>query len=190
MMDRFISRISNIATINKSEAEQIRSCLYTENFKANEFIHKKGTKKYRYGFILDGIIRYLNDDDSGNEVTTCFYFRNQCFSVITPPNGLPFDYSVQAVTDSSILFIDTDNDEKLSYELIKWSIIARRLTEISLHEKNRQITILVHTDAATKYKEFLKNYGEFAHQIPLGYLASYLGIRQQSLSRIRKNINL
>lgn len=49
-------------------------------------------------------------------------------------------------------------------------------------------TELFHRDAEDRYKYFISNFGQESNQIPLKDIASYLGIKQQSLSRIRKNI--
>jgi hypothetical protein len=58
----------------------------------------------------------------------------------------------------------------------------------ALVRKVERINPLVSEDATTHYLEFLENYPGLANRIPLSYIASYLGITQQSLSRIRKNL--
>jgi hypothetical protein len=55
-------------------------------------------------------------------------------------------------------------------------------------EKVNRISPMLAEDATTRYLNFLKQFPELANRIPLSLLASYLGITQSSLSRIRKNI--
>jgi hypothetical protein len=62
------------------------------------------------------------------------------------------------------------------------------MTSRHLMEKLARISPMLAQDATTRYREFLDNYPQLANRIPLSYLASFLGITQSSLSRIRKNI--
>jgi CRP-like cAMP-binding protein len=64
-----------------------------------------------------------------------------------------------------------------------YKIIAR-----ALMQKIDRRSPLVSEDATTRYLSFMEKYPKILNRIPLSYLASYLGITQSSLSRIRKNI--
>ena len=52
-----------------------------------------------------------------------------------------------------------------------------------------QKTFMIGKDATTKYREFMLRYPHILKRVPLGYIASYLGIKQQSLSRLRKQFS-
>jgi hypothetical protein len=66
--------------------------------------------------------------------------------------------------------------------------MVHKMTSKHLREKLARISPMVTQDATTRYLEFIENNPQLANRIPLSYLASFLGMTQSSLSRIRKNI--
>jgi hypothetical protein len=69
-----------------------------------------------------------------------------------------------------------------------WDKIADRMYRKFLIETIEKRSPLVSEDATTRYLLFLKKFPSLANRVPLSYIASYLGITQQSFSRIRRNI--
>ena len=66
--------------------------------------------------------------------------------------------------------------------------VVQEINRQALLVKLKRVSPLIAQDATTRYLEFLQKYPTLVNRIPLSYIASYLGITQQSLSRIRKNI--
>jgi len=73
--------------------------------------------------------------------------------------------------------------------IIGWDEIVNKITSKGLAEKVNKISSMMAEDATERYLSFFGKFPGLANRIPLSYLASYLGITQSSLSRIRKNIN-
>lgn len=69
-----------------------------------------------------------------------------------------------------------------------WESIVHKIIGQALREKMERVLPMVVQDAAARYRLFLTKYPHLANRVPLAYLASYLGITQSSLSRIRRNI--
>lgn len=78
------------------------------------------------------------------------------------------------------------NWEEISGTITTWDNLMHKVISRALVRKVERISLLVSQDATTRYLEFLENYPGLANRIPLSDIASYLGITQQSLSRIRK----
>ena len=78
--------------------------------------------------------------------------------------------------------------KEISDTIIDWEHIIQKITNKALAQKLERVSPLVSQDATTRYLEFMEKYPTLVNRIPLSYIASYLGITQQSLSRIRKNI--
>jgi hypothetical protein len=78
--------------------------------------------------------------------------------------------------------------KELSLTILIWDDIINKITNKALVEKVNKISPMLSEDATERYLSFFKNFPTLANRIPLSYLASYLGITQSSLSRIRKNI--
>ena len=77
----------------------------------------------------------------------------------------------------------------LSNTIVVWDAIVNKIVQKALIEKLDRRSPLVEQDATTRYLNFLEKFPKITNRIPLSYLASYLGITQSSLSRIRKSIN-
>lgn len=78
--------------------------------------------------------------------------------------------------------------KELSMTIIEWDTIISKITTKAMAEKVDKISVMMTEDAKERYLSFLIKFPGIANRIPLSYLASYLGITQSSLSRIRKNI--
>jgi len=78
--------------------------------------------------------------------------------------------------------------EELSLTIIGWDAIVSKITAKGLADKLNRISPMMVEDATERYLNFLTNFPGLANRIPLSHLASYLGITQSSLSRIRKGI--
>jgi len=72
--------------------------------------------------------------------------------------------------------------------IIGWEAIVHKIISKALIQKVERRSPLVTEDATERYLKFLEIYPNVVNRVPLSYVASYLGITQSSLSRIRKNI--
>lgn len=157
--------------------------------KGEFFIEQNKICRYS-GFILTGVMRYFSYDENGNDPTCYFVSENQ---YITDPfsfkKQIQSDMNLQAVTKCDLAVISFDNDKKLQTLLPKWNdIINQVLLEVSINFANQKKLLAM--NALERYNYFIKNYPTVAKRAPLQYVASYLGIKQPSLSRVRKNTSL
>ncbi len=81
------------------------------------------------------------------------------------------------------------NWKQISKAIAGWENIIQKITNTELIQKLERVSPLVSQDATTRYLEFLEKYPALVNRIPLSYIASYLGVTKQSLSRIRKDIH-
>lgn len=81
-----------------------------------------------------------------------------------------------------------DWNKQISNTIVGWDKIADKMYRKYLIETIEKRSPLVSEDATTRYLLFFEKFPSLANRIPLSYIASYLGITQQSFSRIRKNI--
>lgn len=190
-MEVFINYLQKHISLSDSEIEAIKENVYLEHVPAKSFILQAGETCKRLGFITSGVIRMFFYDTEGNEIVRCFHNENHFFGDLSSyQNNTISDQYIQAVTDCSIVFFNRENDHHLYKTLEKWPLLIRKFTEKAFVQKIDRSTNLIHADAKTKYLHFLSKHADVAQRVPLGDIASYLGIAQQSLSRIRKNMTL
>lgn len=139
-------------------------------------------------FIRAGSFRVYYHDTKGKDIITWFSFSNM---VITDLLGFyttgKAQFYVEALEDSSVYKITKNDLERLYSRFPVYREFGRKFVEEAL-TMLMQRTLSLHTKSAEeRYKELLQQPG-FMQKIPLKYLASYLGITDTSLSRIRKNI--
>jgi len=139
-------------------------------------------------FIQTGCFRVYYHDTKSKEIITWFSFSKM---VVTDLLGFyttgKAEFYVEALEDSTLYKITKSDLEKLYNQYPAYREFGRRFTEEAL-TMLMQRTMSLHTKSAEdRYKELLQ-IPDFMQKIPLKFLASYLGITDTSLSRIRKKI--
>ncbi|HLU90265.1 MAG TPA: hypothetical protein VKZ51_10570, partial [Cyclobacteriaceae bacterium] len=86
-----------------------------------------------------------------------------------------------------LMVFSKPNWEELSSTIVGWDNIKNKMVQLCMFQKSRKGPV-ISQDATTRYLEFMENYPSLLNRVPLSYIASYLGVTQQSLSRIRKNV--
>ena len=174
-----------------SEKEKELFGLYFEPvfFSKNRTLEEEGkVPKYLY-FVVSGFVRLFHYNGKGNEVTTninCptgfitsyMHFINQTKS----------EENVQCVTDCELLRITKTNldlliDQSMVFKDFSISVFQQAL----LYHENRSKELAILT-AEERYRKLMKNYPDILQNVPLHYIASFLGMNPKSLSRIRKEI--
>lgn len=137
------------------------------------------------GFVLEGIFRIYYFNQKGEEITKIFIEENHLLYNL---KNIPSKEYIQAITNCKLLVFSNRDWEEISDIIVEWKTIIQTITNRSLIQKLEKVSPLVSQDATTRYLEFIQKYPTLVNRIPLSYIASYLGITQQSLSRIRKNL--
>jgi len=134
-------------------------------------------------------MRSFAHDTEGNDITTNFYSNNQVvFEVSSFFHRIPSKENIQALTDCEGWSISYQQLNNLFHSLHEFRdfgryILVRLLTAL----KSRTLSMITET-AEQRYETLLKNNPEIFAHAPLKHIASYLGITDTSLSRIRSQI--
>lgn len=155
----------------------------------DDYFSEAGKVPTYIGFVLEGVLRFCYYDNKGEDVT--YYFINENsfisdqhkFDAQTPAT----DY-IQAITYCKMLTFTKKDWDDISNTIIDWDRISAKIIQKCFMDAMYRRSPLVSEDATTRYLSFLEKYPMLINRISLSYIASYLGITQQSLSRIRKNI--
>jgi len=154
--------------------------------KTGEYFQQVGELANEIGFVSSGILRVSAISNKGEEVTKYFVRANQfVVDLESYYDQKASDSALQAVVPSEVLAIHRNAWNKLSEKIPKLYILTKSLTEAALLNKIKDNDFLNFGTAQDKYSEFLKRYPDLALSVPQQYIASYLKITPQSLSRIR-----
>jgi hypothetical protein len=187
-MEELIQYILKFGSLNKQQIELIVSKGKILKINKDTYFSEAGKIPKQVGFIVDGVIRGCYYNNKGEEITRCFIIENSlvCDYVNFEANTSSSEY-LQAVTNCSLTVFSKKDWEELSHIIVGWDNIKNKMVQLCMYQKSRKGPV-ISQDATTRYLEFLENYPSIISRVPLSYIASYLGVTQQSLSRIRKNI--
>lgn len=187
-MEELIEYILQFGNLNPQQIDLIEKNTSAIALKKDEYFSEAGKVPGQVAYVLEGVLRGCYYNNKGEEITRCFISEN----------SLAVDYAnfeanmasseyLQASTNCKLIVFSKQNWEGLSNTIVGWDNIKNKMVQKCLYQKSRK-TPVISQDATTRYLEFMGNYPSLINRIPLAYIASYLGVTQQSLSRIRKNI--
>ena len=143
--------------------------------------------KYLY-FINSGFIRIFYNEE-GNQITTHINcpsgFITSFNSFI---NGTISTDSIECITSCELLRITKNNLDILCQKSPKWADFARITYEQSVIYNEQRTKDIINLSAEERYLKLLKYNPDIIQNVPLQYIASFIGIKPESLSRIRKKL--
>lgn len=185
--DILIQLVRQILPMSHDRAAQVLDKFNPDKIARNTYLLKAGKVCNESHFIESGIIRSYTIDLEGNEVTTAFYSKNMftCDLLSFFKRTASKEY-LQAITDCEI-WSTTYEDMQASFHTFPEYREFGRLNIINQYGmlKQRMLSVLQET-AEQRYDELMNANPEILQHVPLKYIASYLGIADTSLSRIRK----
>jgi CRP-like cAMP-binding protein len=188
-MNGFIDYILQFGNLNKHQIDLIMRKATPWHLKKEQYFSEAGKVPNQVGFILEGVIRGCYYNNKGEEITRCLIAENSLVVdyLNFEMNAISTEY-LQACTDCQLIVFSKADWDELSQTIVGWDIMKEKMVQRCMYQKSRKGPV-ISQDASTRYLEFLKNYPSLVNRIPLAHIASYIGVTQQSLSRIRKNIH-
>jgi CRP-like cAMP-binding protein len=187
-MQNLVKAIRQYVNLNDDDIELIEKLFEIKEFKKNECFLQPGMICDKFAFIKNGLLRHSIFHD-GEENT--IYFSSENDFVCDYESFINKIFSKKAITaleDTTIAFISYSNIQIFYSEVSSGERFGRLLLEETFIKVVNHI-ISSHTDSAEqRYLNFLSSYKHLQHRIPQYYIASFVGVTPQSLSRIRRNL--
>ncbi|TCD26354.1 Crp/Fnr family transcriptional regulator [Pedobacter psychrodurus] len=142
-------------------------------------------------FIVKGLVRAFVLDD-GKDITAWLTDENHLIGSIRNPGTLipTYQEQYQALEDSELLILPYRFIDDMYLQFPETNILARKLLAIHYHMSQERSILSRIPSAEVRYKQFKIGYPTIKSRVPLKFLASYLGMRIETLSRIRKKEKL
>lgn len=142
-------------------------------------------------FVIHGLARYYYIDSRGREFNKSFSRDGQALSsVYSLVTGEPSPFFVQAMEPCECAAIEYADLLLLGETHREWEILARRMLESLAIRKERREADFLLLSATERYRKFLIEFADIVDRIPNYHVASFLGITEVALSRIRKRMKL
>ena len=173
----------------ESDLTKFLTCVKLRAFSKNDLILYNGQIENYLSFIDNGIVRYyvLAND---KEITFDFAFKNSFYCAYDSfYSRTETGVYIQAISDCQLYSISYENLQMLYEECENAKKLGRLTTELLLNRKVKRELSLLTKSPRERYESLLSEQPKYVQQIPLKYLASYIGIVPETLSRIRKRIS-
>jgi CRP-like cAMP-binding protein len=184
-----LQKIYQSANMTVAEVDTVISSFTRIEFKKGDFLLKAGQIANEYFCLESGLIRAFVYNYQGDDITTNFFGEND---IVVEASSLfqriPTKENIQALTDCVCWRIDFSTFQQHFHQIEGFREWGRGyLSQSSFHYKQRSISMIA--DSATdRYLSLLKEQPQVLQFAPLKHIATYLGVTDTSLSRIRKEI--
>jgi CRP/FNR family transcriptional regulator, anaerobic regulatory protein len=188
-MDNFRRYIQQILPLSPEEFEALKGICTIRQETRKTHLFKNGEICRQVYFIEKGFVRVFYYAD-GRDITSWFAKEGQIASATDSLfSGQVSDYNIQLVEDSTLICIDYPKLELLFDKYPMVERLARLMTIDTYLKTEDRIKKMLFLTPEERYISLLESFPDIILRVPLGYIASYLGITQETLSRIRTRIN-
>lgn len=184
-MTELISYINTIAPLETEAANDLEINFQTKTFERNEFLLRPDKVCNYLYFVEEGLVKsfFYNGD---KEFVLAFYQKNMMLTELSSfISRRPSRYMLVAMEQTKVAFIHRQVLEELCKKHHSLETFLRKLYALTSECFMHRISEMLEEDAKQRYLKFIGNYPGLSNRISLGDMASYIGINQTSLSRIR-----
>lgn len=188
MYDQILNRLSQFIALDKSEQDYFITKLQVIEYNKKEMVLQEGQVCKHAYFINSGCFRYYYNVD-GQENTAQFFFENGWYtdydSFLT---GKPTQQNIETLEKTQLLLLSAKDLQQLYLDIPKFERFGRLMAENAFLGIRQRSEMLENQNAEERYLTLMKERPKVFERIPQHYIASYLGIKPPSLSRIRKRL--
>jgi CRP-like cAMP-binding protein len=187
MQDLLFDFISKYISLTEDEKNAMLSLDLFHSVKKGTILLKEGQKSKESYFVLKGCIRtyYVLDSE---EKTTGFYTEMEA---LTPPcvtNKTPSESYISCLEDTILLISNSDMEIEINSKFPKFEIMCRMLSEELLARQRIDFDEFKTSSPEQRYLNLIQKRPDLIQRVPQHQLASFLGMKPQSLSRLRSRI--
>lgn len=185
----FLNNVFGKTDMTKEEKEIAISKFKQVTFEKNSFLLEEGKTANHYWFIQSGFIRSYVIDTEGNDITTNFFSVGDI--VIDWPSFFlrnPTRENIQALSDCVCWQLDFETFQELFHSIRNFREQGRTTLVSSYFALKRHSISMIADQAKDRYLSLVKEKPHVVQNVSLKHIATFLGITDTSLSRIRKEI--
>jgi CRP-like cAMP-binding protein len=182
---KFISRILDVS---ESEWRAHRDLLTRRFLKKGEFLIRAGQICNYVSFVNTGSLRVYRETD-GHEITKHFFFENEYATEYASfLTRTPTALDIKTMEDTELIELGYDKMQRLYEQYPAWQKYGRLMAENIFLTSCERAQDLLYLSPEQLYLKLMRDSPQILSRIPQHYIASYMGIQPESLSRIRKRL--
>ena len=185
-IDRFIQHLTKYVNLSNEDITFITELIPIRTVEKNDFLIREGEVSSEFYYLSEGFVRLYYVQD-GEEKTAYFYDKGTFISAYSSfMRQTPCNFYLQATESSSLAVIGLEVSQKLLDYSSKFERLARVAMEEEMVSLQEIIASLLTLRPEERYADLLKRNPEIFQKVPQLQIASYLGVKPESLSRIKK----
>ena len=183
-----LNMISNFINLTPEEEQTIKESIKLKDFEKGTFLIREGQISAACYVVIEGCVRQycLKNDE---EWTTNFFLEGDTIDLAAlTANNQPSKYYLQCLENCTFSISDELNEKELRLKFPKFETICLQVAESKLANTNEELSKFIMNSPEERYLHLMETRPELLNRVPQYQLASYLGMKPESLSRIRRRI--
>ncbi|MBP0723648.1 Crp/Fnr family transcriptional regulator [Bacillus sp. RG28] len=191
MKEILLKYLTRFTTLNEEEKKSILKDILVQEYKKGTLLLRQGEVPTKCYFILKGCVRQYSIDEMGREFTSNFYTEEQSISIFNHhKKDKSSAYSFTCTEDCILVVGDLATNNEMFTKYTQLESMTHKMVEEKLGAVQDELAEFIASTPEDRYKALLQKRPNLVNRVPQHQLASYLGITPESLSRIKKRIEI
>jgi CRP/FNR family transcriptional regulator, cyclic AMP receptor protein len=190
MFSAINGNVSKSASFSAQELERMNSLLQVKQYPKKTYLLQEGEICQFEAYVSKGCVRTYFIDENGFEVTLMFAVEDWWIGDIASfYNQAPSNLFIETLEETELLVFNPVTKEMLLNEIPKFERVFRLMVQRRLAVTQERLIHTISKPATDKYLDFIRRYPDIPQRVPQHYIASYLGISPEFLSKIRARLS-
>lgn len=189
LIESYIQIVDDAISLSAEDKRILSEHLKEFKLNKKEYFTVPGDPPSKFGFVFEGLARMYLEDEKGDQNVTCFieteYYIGDFMSLA---EGVPTDRYIQAISDVKGVMVDLKSLVFLQSSIPRFKNFMDDQFQMAMLRKNRLQRDILSNEAAEAYEIFIKQQPQAATYAPQRHVASFLGVTEYSLSRIKREL--
>ncbi len=190
MKNTLVEMMSSFIDLTSEEKQGILEAFPIKSYVKETNLLREGQIAKDAFVVIKGCVRKHAIED-GEEKTFAFYTEFQsAVNFESMSNGSPSKYYFTCTEDTTVAILNSEKENALYKKFPRFGEVCRVEMEKMLGASQEDLSTFIHSTPKERYLNLLENRPDLINRVPQYQLASYLGVKPETLSRIRKRITL
>ncbi len=180
--------MSQMTSLSEEEEATIEACFPLKDFMSGTYLLREGQVAHEGYYVVKGCIRAFELID-GEEKTTAFFTEG--YSAVdfhSQATGKPSSQNFVCQEDSTVAIVNQEKEQQLYEQFPRFETFCRSGMEEMMGNQQAQMAKFIVMSPKERYLNLMRERPELIHRVPQYHLASFLGVKPETLSRIRRRI--
>ncbi len=188
-MNIFLRKIKEKIDLTKQQEEYLLSIIKTKKYSKNDYFLKPSQVCSMIGYIDKGLVRIFNINSFGVETTNWLVTDDELVTeILSFISQEPTQEYIQCIEKTTIVYIYYKDLQDIYKIIPQMHIYTKLINEDLLVDVKKYILSNIHLSAEERYEQLLQIRPKLIQKVPLKYIASFLGITDSTLSRVRRKL--